>query len=118
MFYTFRQNNSGGVFDYDEERGISLYVIIEARNGREANAKAESIGLYFDGVDEGIDCGCCGDRWNAANQYCIEEEGEELPLIWGVPAHLYKEDMRWLKKGEYYCFVHYANGEVLKFDEE
>ncbi|MFE4367966.1 MULTISPECIES: DUF7296 family protein [unclassified Streptomyces] len=58
-FYEFHQNNSGGGFDYDEDNGISVYVIIEAGSADVANARAEKIGLYFDG--EG-DCPCCGDR--------------------------------------------------------
>lgn len=54
MFYTFAQNNSGGSF-----------VI------------AESIGIYFDGVECDLDCECCGDRWS---RYC--DENDE-PLING-----------------------------------
>ena len=27
---------------------------------------AEDIGLYFDGVEQGMDCSCCGDRWYRA----------------------------------------------------
>lgn len=60
MFYQFRQNNSYGRFVFDKERGISTEVWVEADDLVEATARAEAIGLYFDGAG---DCPCCGDRW-------------------------------------------------------
>lgn len=63
MFYTFNQNNSGGGFDFDAKRGISRYVIISADSTEDAIKRAEKIGLYFNGVESGDDCECCGDRW-------------------------------------------------------
>ena len=61
MFYTFSQNNSGGSFDIDHM--LAHFVIIEADTAEEANTIAESVGIYFNGCDEGMDCDCCGDRW-------------------------------------------------------
>lgn len=61
MFYEFDQNNSGGEFEVDEN--LCQTVIIEADSLEEAEKKAFSMGIYYDGVDEGIDCPCCGDRW-------------------------------------------------------
>ena len=63
LFYEFDQNNSGGNFKINDERGIGPIVWIEAVDYAHAIARAESIGIYFDGVASGIDCGCCGDRW-------------------------------------------------------
>lgn len=60
-WYEYRQNNSGGHFAYSD--GVSNFVLIEASSVDKANSKAESIGIYFNGCDEGIDCDCCGDRW-------------------------------------------------------
>ena len=60
MFYRFRQNNSYGRFVFDKERGISTEVWVEADSTADAMARAEVIGLYFDGAG---DCPCCGDRW-------------------------------------------------------
>jgi hypothetical protein len=60
-WYEYRQNNSGGRFAYSDE--VSNFVLIEASSVAEANSKAESIGIYFNGCAEGIDCDCCGDRW-------------------------------------------------------
>lgn len=62
-FFEYIQNNSGGEFHIDKKRGIGEIVIIEAVNADHANRIAERKGLYFNGVDEGKDCDCCGDRW-------------------------------------------------------
>ncbi len=58
MFFEYGQNNSGGLWDEDE--CVGTYVFIEAASAEEANDKAETIGIYFDGAD----CSCCGDRWS------------------------------------------------------
>lgn len=78
-FWTFTQNNTGGSFDFNEENGITHYVIIEARNADHANRRAEAIGLYFDGVDAGEDCECCGDRWS--RQY-FECDADAVPMVY------------------------------------
>ena len=75
MFYTFMQNNSGGQFDGYE------YVIIESDNAEEANLLAKEYNIYFGGVDSGLDCSCCGDRWYQAR----EKRATEEPRIYGVP---------------------------------
>ena len=64
MFYLFVQNNSGGYFHNDAEAGIGVNVAFEANSEEEAIERAKNV-IYFDGVSEGIDCGCCGDRWSA-----------------------------------------------------
>ena len=58
-FYEFHQNNTGGDFDTDMPR----FMWIEASSEEEACAIAEEHGVYFDGIDKGYDCPCCGDRW-------------------------------------------------------
>lgn len=60
-FFEFSQNNSGGHFDVDEK--VTHRVLIEAESADEATEIAESLGMYWDGCDEGMDCPCCGDRW-------------------------------------------------------
>lgn len=79
MFYTFWQNNSGGSFCENKRTGIATFVIIEARDADHANERAEKIGLYFDGVNSGVDCPCCGDRWDKVG----ERDGTEQPTIYG-----------------------------------
>jgi hypothetical protein len=41
-------------------------LFIEANTSDEANSIAEDLGGYWNGVDEGSDCPCCGDRWYSA----------------------------------------------------
>lgn len=65
-FFDFSQNNSGGSFVFDEQRGITHFVIVEAMDADHANSVAENIGLYFNGCESGNDCDCCGDRWSEA----------------------------------------------------
>lgn len=78
-FYTFRQNNSGGSFDTNGT--VEELVIVEADTAADANERAGSLGVYFNGVAKGFDCDCCGDRW-----YRVEhEDGREVPTYHGQP---------------------------------
>lgn len=76
-FYTFSQNNSGGYFERDDN--LAEDVIIEANDAKHANNLAEEKGIYFDGCYSGIDCNCCGDRWDRVD----DGEGKDRPLIYG-----------------------------------
>lgn len=102
-FYNFRQNNSGGHFNSDEN--VCENVFIEAHNAEEANLLADSFGIYFDGCEQGLDCSCCGDRWYPVS----EGEGEEKPMIYSqskkLPVEEAFEDS--FKKE---CIIHYLNG--------
>jgi len=98
-FYTFRQNNSGGTFDVSDD--VAEYVIVEAEDSEEANFIAKrKAGIYFDGVSEGLDCSCCGDRWYGASQWDAYPE----PCIYGCPA---KEYMGWSSAK---CIIYFKNG--------
>lgn len=79
-WYQYTQNNSGGHFV--ENKHVSHYVLIQAHDSVHADERAERIGIYFNGVDDGMDCECCGDRWysNAGSQY-----GDESPMVYGEP---------------------------------
>lgn len=88
-WFQYRQNNSGGVFIGP------IVVLVQAQNAAEANFRATHYGpVYFDGVEDGRDCECCGDRWSEAYDY----EGDAEPLIYGQP---YKE------------YRHWASGDVM-----
>ena len=106
-FYEYRQTNSGGVFDCHPERGISAHVIIEADSAEEANACAVGIGLYFNGVEKGYDCSCCGDRWSES----WYEEGTDVPSVWGTPITDYNPQVWWVPG--YQAFTHYKDGRIV-----
>lgn len=110
MFYEFRQNNSGGRFTVNQERGISCNVIIEATDHLHANYLAGRLGIYFDGVDQGNDCSCCGDRWYMA----LEGGGYEVPSLYGRPL-VDAETYSFLDEGTPVLYVHLLDGTMLPF---
>lgn len=118
-FYLYSQNNSGGSFIHDPAAGISHYVIVQAFSAAEADTRAESIGLYFDGDG---DCPCCGDRWSEQN-YGWNSEGDAEPSIYGRVVNLDGPmentdglSIKWIDGPEGY--VHYLNGTVRGFGSE
>lgn len=92
-FYTFSQNNSGG--GWIKDNNLDQEVIIEAQNLDEAINKAMNLGIYFNGVEKGLDCDCCGDRWYEP----YLEEGTDEPKIDSYPP-----EGTWL--------IHYYDGKV------
>ena len=101
MFYTFHQNNSGGEFKVDED--TKHYTIIEANNAEEANQIAiNKTDIYFDGVERGWDCPCCGDRWCKVDDL----DGTDKPTIYGKDVFEYKFSMGFREE----FIVHYADG--------
>lgn len=106
-FFSFDQNNSGGGFVVDND--VAHNVIIEAATADEANAKAEDIGIYFNGCDDGSDCPCCGDRWYPVD----ESDGEDAPNIYGNDPELHDE--LFAEAGQPYCHVYYADGLVKTY---
>lgn len=106
-FFTYNQNNSGGQFLISESEGIAEYVIIEATDADHANARAESIGIYFDGCETGSDCPCCGDRWYPVD----DSDGTDVPTIYGEPVETVTKD--WFQK---HVYIHYIDGTVKKVE--
>ena len=107
-FFDYHQNNSGGGFDFDDDAGISILVVIEADNAGEANDKAESIGLYFDGAG---DCSTCGYRWSDAYG-----KGDDVPSDYGTPIS--DTDFGWYRnwaKPHPVAYVHFADGLVQAY---
>jgi hypothetical protein len=107
MFWHFSQNNSGGSFDFDAAAGITHHVVIEAASAAEANARAQQIGLYFDGVG---DCPCCGKRWSEVDS----DEGTEEPRVYDEDAFTYRgyNGHRWMGENPE-VFVHYLDGRIV-----
>lgn len=117
-WYEFRQNNSGGSFDFDADRGISVHVIVQADDAEEANYRANRIGLYFDGCETGDDCECCGDRWYRQS---YTDKGDPVPSEYGVPLIDVAPDPRYSSLGRGWmgekpeCFVHLKDGRFFGF---
>lgn len=79
-WHSYRQTNSRGEF-----RGPALNVHIQALSPTAADAIAMERGLYFDGIDKGIDCSCCGDRWQRADaRDGSADEPVETPDAWDI----------------------------------
>ena len=103
MFFPYNQNNSGGHYFTDKNRGISARVIIEADNADEANERAEKIGMHLNGVANGYDCPCCGDRWYEVDDsdkcYTVDEAIKNTyGISWDKNTHI--------------VYIHYKDGNV------
>ena len=107
MFFEFNQNNSGGDFVVDDR--VCHHVIIEASSADQANEIAEAVGIYFNGVDDGVDCDCCGDRWYPQ---WGSAAGTEDPLIYGQDPTKYVD--RFTEAGEVYCRIYYKDGLIAE----
>lgn len=111
MFFTFDQNNTGG--GYVENDSVCRYVIIQADNFEDANSIAETVGIYFDGCESGIDCDCCGDRWDRQSS---NNDGTVLPeLAYGEPIRDNQQSvMLFAYPGQVYCRVYYSGMTIVK----
>ena len=107
MFFTISQNNSGGLFDYDEKIGITHFVIIEADDVGEAEVKFNSL-IENPAYDRGFDCPCCGDRWYFPDR----EDGDKTPQVHGMdPLENVDGIPSWIRG--YNVFIHYADGRIV-----
>ena len=68
QFYEIAQNNTGGSFITNDTLCHRLFI--EASSEAEALDKAENLGCYWNGVEDGMDCPCCGNRWYPSSE-CI-----------------------------------------------
>ena len=113
--YHYNQTCSGGNFKTSDK--LAVHTFIEAMSPREANNIAESIGIYFDGVESCVDCPCCGDRWdeqygginNDSENYQEFLINELLPVI--NTYSKYWNGSQWL-------IVHLYDGTMLKTMDE
>lgn len=119
MFYEFNQNNSGGSFVVDDKVCHNLFI--ESNSLDEAIVKAESLGCYWNGVADGIDCPCCGDRWHSPwHEFDIDKYikgGYEVSVYGGIfedtisyfnkkyDRYKFKEEPRWEKTYSSKCYM-------------
>lgn len=104
-YYHFRQNNSGGSFDIDDK--VTVNVWIQAETANQANERAEDIGIYFDGVDDEVDCACCGDRWYPAS------ERDSVPSPEDIDDGDMFDGHTWVKPGVPYCRIYNFDGSTI-----
>lgn len=86
--FVYTQNNSGGFYTYpkwtgpkdlggvfthypyghpDLEGPVDVWVMAESTD--EADQLVQKYaGVYFQGIESGLDCECCGDRWYKADE--------------------------------------------------
>lgn len=81
-WYRFHQNNSGGYLI-----GPAENVHIEAIDAEHACGRAEEVGIYFNGVRDGKDCPCCGDRW-----YRPYEDPTDVPMNYECDGPVENDD--------------------------
>ena len=83
MFYSYLQNNPGGV-----DTGPARYVVIEADSPEQSDTFAEEHGLYFNSE---FDCACCGPRWTSQTGYLGDQGTEKLSDVYSYDFS-YEED--------------------------
>lgn len=102
MFYAYPQTNSAGRFIQTAD--LAAFVIIEAISCEDADERAESLGIYFDGVVNGKDCRCCGDRWTRTTR------GTDEPRVWGNTPDQTIRQCREMGVENAHYVVHYRDG--------
>jgi len=102
-YFHYSQNNSGGSFHIDES--VAHHVIIEAYTPEEANERAQDIGIYFNGCDDGRDCSCCGDRWYRQRS---DDVGTDAPMVYNKSPEEYGD--MFTPEGKPVCHVYHLNG--------
>lgn len=76
-FWVYTQGMIHGHYVVDQQRGLSTTVFVQAMTPPEADQRLVAAGGYFRGVEAGVDCSCCGDRWSPA--------GSERPMSVMLP---------------------------------
>ena len=95
--YRFRQNNSGGSWDLNEWTTITM--VIEAETGEAANRIAEQeTSIYYNGCSKGMDCSCCGDRWDETYTGRSGEEFDKIDDFEKFLKHDIKYNKEWINE--------------------
>lgn len=85
-FYLFSQNSSGGSYKGPH------FVIVKSRDLNDAVYYAKKYcGIYFNGVENGLDCECCGDRWDIP--YSDEKVSSVDEIIERVKTYHYLNEL-------------------------
>lgn len=115
-FFEFSQNNSGGSFDVNDK--VCHRMFIEADSCDEANDKAEDLGCYWNGCEDGMDCSCCGDRWDKAWR---DDDYTDFPLKYSKETIFQTVEEYSQYLADNYCWtspdvrIFYKDGTVKEF---
>jgi len=114
-FYEFVQNNSGGAFHVTDTLCHRLFI--EAEDADAATIKAESLGVYFDGCDSGMDCPCCGDRWYSCSEIKLPHKHYTKKPVKTIEeyAQIMADQYGWTKPD---ARIFYANGKVTEISRK
>jgi hypothetical protein len=101
-----RQNNSGGIFDFDKNYGITNYVIVECDSMYDIEKRCKEILNY---PKRSSDCSCCGQRWDPFPW--DEDDLTEKPMIYDKVVDKDYVFDSWFKRldGNNAC-IHYKDG--------
>jgi len=113
MWFEFDQNNSGGSHNVDDK--VCHRLFIQAPDYRQAEEKATSMGVYFDGVDAGRDCSCCGDRWYTGRSITLPINYSEEVVFQSIEeyAQYLANEYGWTTPD---ARIFYQTGEILEIN--
>lgn len=100
MFFTVRQNNSGGYFIQNEM--VDEYLCVEANTIKEAEKRIEEITKDYSDF-----CPCCGERWST---WFNEDDGKDFPHDGYGDAFVDGQTYINSRKGA--AKIHYLDGRV------
>ncbi len=114
-WFHFSQNNSGGSFVVDDKLASRLFV--QEENADRAVSFAENLGVYFDGVNQGRDCPCCGDRWYYPHIINFPLRYSEMNIFETVEeyAQFMANEYGWTTPDAY---IYYKNGQITKINKQ
>jgi len=111
-FWIYEQNNSGGVWQLDPARGLAPIVYVQAPTPAAADQRLQEAGAYFDGVNRGRDCACCGDRWFPLDGVA-QAAWTPTPRLFGFdPEGRFQRDRQFLRR----CTTQYLRLQQLVGD--
>ena len=92
-FYVYLQNNSGGYYEIDNDKGVDECIVIES----DCQEKADDI--FWSLVEDYSDyCECCGVRWNGLFE-CVDD-------MLNIGCKYYSKS------------IHYSDGRIEKVDSD
>ena len=114
LYYVMRQYPNRG--EYEINANVASIVVIQTHDPLKANFIALSKGIYFDGIEKGIDCSCCDDRWKP---FTSRSRGHNMPMVEHVPLLTYLDD--WISSdmlqgcpSHTLAYIYYSDGEKEK----